>query len=301
MAQERSRNMYSPLDLSMQHRLRWLEHFDSLNKHGFISKDFPEVGDRDPDFLLDDQDFVIKMQHAIMWKAARSDAHFYIEKSIQDLVTLAERSFPENVAFDMGWMRSQSGWLELAEPIHTRNGDSQIIGWIRETSVEGDDLFLFRFLPRTPSELKPPYLSVGCFMIQGRLLNDLRERDKKHPDPSPYEDRFLYTLMHILSQRIALPISETVRHNIRGQAVARGIDAVNRAKIIVLRRAEQYRREGHGSWHEYHCRFLVGGHWRQQPYPSESVVRSIFIESYIKGPADKPLKQPSAKIFVARR
>lgn len=38
------------------------------------------------------------------------------------------------------------------------------------------------------------------------------------------------------------------------------------------------------------CRFIVGGHFRNQPYKSTGEVKRIFIDPYIKGPADAPLK-----------
>jgi hypothetical protein len=290
--------MYSPIDLSMQHRLRWQEHFDSLNKDGII----PEY----ENYRADADENCQVFQALVEQKAARYGEHFYVEKSIQDLVMSAERSMPEDIEFDMSWMLAPLGWLELAEPIHVGTETLSIIAWTRIIYTDkppdafvfpdASDAFVFGFLSYTPSEESRQ--ETAC-AVQGTSLANWQERGGVVV-PS-YEIRFLFALMHILSQRIALPVSTEIRHNIRGQAVARGIDAVNRAKIIVLRRAEQYMREGHGSRHEYHCRFLVVGHWRQQPYPSEDVVRSIFIESYIKGPADKPLKQPSAKIFVARR
>jgi hypothetical protein len=45
----------------------------------------------------------------------------------------------------------------------------------------------------------------------------------------------------------------------------------------------------------------VRGHWRNQFYPVENVHRPVFIESYIKGPPDKPIKPLGHKIFKAVR
>lgn len=36
-------------------------------------------------------------------------------------------------------------------------------------------------------------------------------------------------------------------------------------------------------------RWVVSGHWRRQWYPSEGVHRTIWIDGYVKGPADAPL------------
>jgi hypothetical protein len=41
---------------------------------------------------------------------------------------------------------------------------------------------------------------------------------------------------------------------------------------------------------QYQHRWLVRGHWRQQPYgPEQSLRKPVWVPSYIKGPADAPL------------
>ena len=52
---------------------------------------------------------------------------------------------------------------------------------------------------------------------------------------------------------------------------------------------------------DWQWRWSVAGHWRDQWYPADGVHRPKFIESYVKGPDDKPLKPASSKIFVAER
>ena len=44
-------------------------------------------------------------------------------------------------------------------------------------------------------------------------------------------------------------------------------------------------------------RWITSGHWRNQPYPSEGVTRRIWINPFIKGPADKPLEVRKARVF----
>jgi hypothetical protein len=46
---------------------------------------------------------------------------------------------------------------------------------------------------------------------------------------------------------------------------------------------------GHGE-REYHCRWMVRGHWRQQPCGTQRRFRRLkWIDPYVKGPEDKPL------------
>lgn len=52
---------------------------------------------------------------------------------------------------------------------------------------------------------------------------------------------------------------------------------------------------------EWSHRWIVSGHWRQQYYPSTAERRPLFILPYVKGPEDKPLKPPRAKVFAVVR
>lgn len=44
-------------------------------------------------------------------------------------------------------------------------------------------------------------------------------------------------------------------------------------------------------------RWLVGGHWRMQPYPSLGITRQIWISPYVKGPEELPLQARKARVF----
>lgn len=75
-------------------------------------------------------------------------------------------------------------------------------------------------------------------------------------------------------------------------------------RIITLRK-----RESESSSHndpadrvDWSCRWIVGGHWRKQWYPSSQTHRPVFIVPYVKGPDDKPLKPDSGeRVYVVAR
>lgn len=58
--------------------------------------------------------------------------------------------------------------------------------------------------------------------------------------------------------------------------------------------------EGHApiqKGRSYSVRFIVEGHWRDQPYgPGRALRRRQFIDSYLKGPDDAPVKAPSVTV-----
>ena len=64
-------------------------------------------------------------------------------------------------------------------------------------------------------------------------------------------------------------------------------------KIIQLRRRSPATNGLEPQSRDYSCRWLVRGHWRNQFYPSSKSHRPRFIPAYVKGPDDKPLKQPA--------
>lgn len=73
-------------------------------------------------------------------------------------------------------------------------------------------------------------------------------------------------------------------------------------RVIELRRKYQ-RIDAHGE-HEardWSCQWIVRGHWRQQWYPKLNRHQPKWITPYVKGPDNKPLKEPRATVFAVVR
>jgi hypothetical protein len=288
--------MYNPLDLSMEHRLRWLEFVEWLEfEKGAFEKGF-SYGAHSDEAVRKSQFFLQATANAV-----RVGEHFYVERSFQDLVTFAERDMPDTVEFDMSWVLAEHGWLELAAPISNGPDDIErhIICWSAATFGKNGDGFIFLLLPLPAvARPRPKHMCMVVDVIQGKPLARCKDPDSQ----PPYCTRFRFALMHLLSERIAVVAPARHRETVRGQAVARGIAAADRPNVVMLRRAaEEHGHAVHGPTHGFNCQWVVRGHWRQQPYPSVHEVRPIFIEAYIKGPTDKPLKQPAPRVFVGRR
>jgi hypothetical protein len=60
-------------------------------------------------------------------------------------------------------------------------------------------------------------------------------------------------------------------------------------RVISLRRPTSTAGERGESGREYHHKWIVRGHWRQQWYPSREVHRPVWIAPHVKGPEDAPL------------
>jgi hypothetical protein len=72
-------------------------------------------------------------------------------------------------------------------------------------------------------------------------------------------------------------------------------------KVVTLRRYQQKLEGGGHGTIDWQCQWTVTGHWRDQWYPSKNRHEPIWIEPFVKGPPDKPLKDPKNTIFSVRR
>lgn len=78
-----------------------------------------------------------------------------------------------------------------------------------------------------------------------------------------------------------------------------------RVRIVELRRSQYVKREDaaatDGSGRKLTCRFVVKGFWRNQWYATRQEHAQIYVESFLKGPADAPMKSAAPTVFVVRR
>jgi len=113
--------------------------------------------------------------------------------------------------------------------------------------------------------------------------------------------RFVIAAAAWLRQRILVTSDGHVERHRRKQ-LAREFDTpvASTVKIIELRRLESDApRDPNAEPVEWSCRWIVTGHWRQQPY--KDGIRPIYIHPFVKGPADKPLRVPTHTVFHAHR
>lgn len=86
----------------------------------------------------------------------------------------------------------------------------------------------------------------------------------------------------------------------RRRANRAGLPSTDGVHVVQLRRRATTPTTPSDESVEWSHRWLVRGHWRMQPYPSEGRVAPKWIASYIKGPDDKPLVVRD-KVFEVRR
>lgn len=114
--------------------------------------------------------------------------------------------------------------------------------------------------------------------------------------------RFLLAASTWLNQRIlSIGSGHIERHRRKQIARENNVPPPTDVRVIQLRRLES---EPHGQAAgaeavEWSCRWIVNGHWRNQPYKDST--KLIYIMPFVKGPADKPLKVPTHTVYQVSR
>lgn len=120
---------------------------------------------------------------------------------------------------------------------------------------------------------------------------------------SHHEIRWIYSAFYLMAQKLAIQIDHSPDRHTRKRAERAQITIPNAIKVISLRKLEAARKIAltRNEPIEWHWTWAVRGHWRNHYCPSTKTHKQVFVESYIKGPAGKPLKPMSQKLFVAQR
>jgi len=98
-------------------------------------------------------------------------------------------------------------------------------------------------------------------------------------------------------ERVVLP-----RH-LRRQAELGRRPPLPEIKTVTLRRAarEERAKVGESEPREWSCQWIVGAHWRKQWLPSKGTHEPRYIQPYLKGDPEKPLRQPKGPVYVVSR
>lgn len=118
-----------------------------------------------------------------------------------------------------------------------------------------------------------------------------------------HEIRWVYAAIYLMAQRLATTVTRPTNHAMRKLAKRENIKPPEFIRTVTLRRLEVARVEAAktGKKIDWQWQWSVRGHWRNQYYHKTGEHKPVFIESYVKGPQDKPLKPPTHTLFIAKR
>lgn len=110
----------------------------------------------------------------------------------------------------------------------------------------------------------------------------------------------LWTLMQqTLADTTTVQPTRAVRRRIKRAGILDD-DALQVRVVTLRKRAQRHQDADTNSNVEWSHQWVVNGHWRNQWYPSLGYHRQIWIDSFIKGPEDKPLVTKGT-VFALKR
>lgn len=158
------------------------------------------------------------------------------------------------------------------------------------------------FIARIDGHLFP---ITWAFLTDGLTLKELIEElpsevGTTNKEAFEQKVRAILTLLHFLNEPLAARsvARDMPRAMRRRMPSLEGVEPV--VRIIELRRPKGVP-SGEPGQVDWACQWFVTGHWRRQYYPRLHEYRSKWINAYLKGPPDKPLKAPAPRIFAVVR
>lgn len=110
------------------------------------------------------------------------------------------------------------------------------------------------------------------------------------------------TSFRLMQQRVSAKTHHRTDRASRREAKKAGVLHEPEVLVVRLRREATETAEDHEPGEaSYSHRFIVGGHWRNQPYPSENIVRQIWIAPYVKGDPSLPLIIKPRRVYQWER
>ena len=256
---------------------------------------------------------------------------FYWSEPICELIANAALSIPRTWTLRDESLEVLHGFAWLAKPIKIKSSEHlvQAIGWfpirwqgenwqevwpINErpvlTDSKRDSLALIFFSESTEAPVPFPH-TVGFWDIneplsevRTHLLEQARARYPSMAGVTIHEKVALFaTMVAFLEQRILVAprflADRMARHRLNR---AKQKPLSDKIRPVTLRRVERRTGEGEQRNVEWNCQWPVRGHWRNQPYgpAGQKHYHPKYIASYIKGPEDKPLRNPERLFAVVR-
>lgn len=211
-----------------------------------------------------------------------------IDIEIEGLKMIRDRAELGIKVSAIGWLPIDGGGFEILcyQDFSLYNENAQGYGcWSYFTLRDGD-----KIIDRI-RQFEAKAKSVGG------MYRDTKESDMLH------EIRWAYAAFYLMAQRLSIQVQHRIDRNTRRRNEREQIKMPEFFKVVSLRRMEEARPKpkDNGEPIDWQWQWDVVGHWRNQYYPGEGIHKPKWIESYIKGPEDRPMKPPSAKLFVARR
>jgi hypothetical protein len=244
---------------------------------------------------------------------------YYISTDIGDALHSALATFP-NCRIPESYLPTRAGfvWFETPpfEDLRAFSWESMYVLPVGKPKVPALNVTFYepgsmdddrwQNLPRLHSSLTWPFLDGWDDFKQLGQTPDAQERLAEMRMARAMVASFFTFLQQPFVTSATQSTGQEIGRKLMGRTARRRVSrwpSEPLVRVIQLRRAAAAQKASSEDNAEidWSCRWLVGGHWRNQPYPTLGIIRPIFILPYVKGPDDKPLKPPRAKLFAVVR
>jgi hypothetical protein len=302
---------YRPVDLPelRAEMAQWAESPDAAEHWAKVGKNMDSDGEYSP-------------LRGLTAEGLRRAELFFIEPDLAELAAHAAKSLPD-LTLEPEDLPAPCGLMYSPEPIFVAgNGTNHILGAAWEpcpvtgggefTDADGRtvarqavwvtylverDQYLERvndLSARASARARLPRLHHlsprGIWILNhGGNPDDLAETRARGFDTSPAQvirSAWLLMQQEGLARDTEIGLDRATRKRLTRAGVE---EADTRIRVIALRRPSKPAGEAETSERDYHHQWVVRGHWRNQPYKRQDVVRPIWIAPHIKGPEGAPL------------
>lgn len=260
------------------------------------------TSDKDFELLLADsnssketkREAIAKLHDDALFAVKQASAYF-ISDDICKLLQAAAKDLPSIVAEEPD-LPYQCGICKFESPIPTPQNKYHIAGILWATC--GPDLSrpptgvgLFPILTNPNLPVCAALIEFGKQWFKSDTANEVNQAS-----------RMLLALSLFTKQRLLI----TSKHNPTNRSLKRRLDKTKplhdpEILVIKLRHRDSISDNPNRTSQEWSCHWIVRGHWRQQWYRSAQKYRPKWICPYVKGPADKPFKEPDIPIYAVIR
>lgn len=279
----------------------------------------PLAASKEPDSFQNRDIFTIskwlmKEASPFAWDASISEKVITASKAVPDDTLLTHWNLPEKIA-----------WWHFERPLDPGidNPDSHpiralLIGWSGDSffvemwiDMEGRSLpnqtytwkngeSIREMLERAKNGYTQLYLTPN-----GKYYGEGSQDVELFGKLSEFSAKFILAAIAWMSQKIAVVTEGTIeRHRRKDYERIYGKKPAP-VKVVQLRRIERkdYQKTGETNSVEWNVQWVVTGHFRNQVCgPGRKDRKLTWIDAYIKGPEDKPMKEPASKVaYEVRR
>lgn len=179
---------------------------------------------------------------------------------------------------------------------HRGQAGAQVLVWVHRAAPPGRGV-----------RLSP---TSTCFWYDGETLAALRARlaasaecpESLRVDLARFAP-FVLAACAWLRQRVLVTDARPVERHLRRRLVREyQLASEPEVRVVQLRRREHPAPAGVASHDvDWSCRWVVTGHWRHQAYQRGARHDLKWIDPYVKGPDDKPLRMPRRTVYDVSR